>query len=459
LPEAVPDDKSEGDSTSAASATSPASAEPAAPPSAPESDEQPPPESDEQPKPDGAAPTSTATPLPQEQDPSAVPPQETEPAEQEPADTASSAQLTEPKNDGSEESASVPQQPESDKEAPEAAADDTPPAGTESDVKPAVGRYQPLEDVASEIRKRLAIPRAQERLDEIIAKTQQRLVPYLQWHQTHRDDETGTPPEVPLAEISSEPPLEIGSIPLSDEFEIQEYDLGKSMDSIVNEASPRWIPFVQVGFERGLETFQARLFPAQRYLWPKFIFWMTRSEPAYEPVLDEIRNEVVVAWKRTKALDLAVAEAEAAAIKAREAGKPLPEASAESGRTFIGPVDVRWMTTGSLPQGAGALPQPTEIPGVEGTTEDMLRSIFRMEPGEVTVMTNAAKSIVYVVRAVSSSPTPDILHDRFLHGSGVAQELQGMRLRELMNEWRSTYFDILQQEQVEWQREPANPTR
>jgi hypothetical protein len=234
--------------------------------------------------------------------------------------------------------------------------------------------------------------------------------------------------------------------------------LGQTRDTELREEGSRMLPFTESAFGPNMTKFRATVFPTQTYLWPQyaFIYWVSEIRPAYEPSLDEVRDQVILAWKRIRALELTLAAADKEASKAKAApGQSLAEVCLAQGRVFYGPLDVEWITTGSVPTGAGAIPRLGSIPDVKGTTEETLRTIFRMKPDDVGVITDAGKLNVYVVRLVSEAPSGEIRRNVFLRDRNWYETVVYMKEIERQEQLRSWYVELLQRKKVQWQREPS----
>ena len=138
------------------------------------------------------------------------------------------------------------------------------------------------------------------------------------------------------------------------------------------------------------------------------------------------------------------------------AGKPLQEVCPEPGRKFFEETNVRWLSTGNVPATAGMTPRATQIPSVPGTTEEMLRTIFRMKPGDVEMVSNADKSQVYVVRHVHGGPLGGrAAAISSLRGTGVQEEIQGALQREFNIEWQLAYEQVFRDAKVDWKNFPS----
>ena len=86
-----------------------------------------------------------------------------------------------------------------------------------------------------------------------------------------------------------------------------------------------------------------------------FVFWRREVEPERVPTLDEVRDQVIKAWKMKEALPLAQDKAAEMAKQVREAAKPLAEVFPDSAKSVIHTTQFSWMTRGSLPSGSAPI--------------------------------------------------------------------------------------------------------
>lgn len=152
----------------------------------------------------------------------------------------------------------------------------------------------------------------------------------------------------------------------------------------------------------------------------KYLFWKADENKEHVPKLDDpgVRARVVAAWKMSQALELAKAEANRLAEKARQSKAPLKEAlKQEPGAKVQEPKPFSWLTRGQVPlemndQGP---PQYSRVEGLGATGHAFMQTVFSMEPGGVSVATNMPKTEVFVIRADQFSPSAAVLWELFIH--------------------------------------------
>ncbi len=331
------------------------------------------------------------------------------------------------------------------------------------DAAAAEKKYQPLESVADEIRESLARRRAQRHMVEVIARVQGRAEAYYRKHaywkiQLTKDKEAPEPDTPTWDDIQEAEPVAIESVPLSDEFELEMYPLGQSYEiRLVNSGVDR-LPFSAIAFTDSLPMYQPRRFPQQETS-PVYVYWKTAEEAAYEPDLAEVRDEVVYAWKLDQARKFAKKAAESAAKTAREKRSALSEALAAEGRTFIDTGAISWMTGGSVGLQAGGMPQLGVIPGVRNVTDEMMHTIFRLQPGEIGVVTDSTKTVYYVVRVNEYLPELENRQEGFLATGADLPGLGSLKMRDTSQYLMSWYQGLQNELDVAWQRDPAARVR
>ena len=308
------------------------------------------------------------------------------------------------------------------------------------------------------IKERLAAETAQKNFKNAISQIQSKMDRYYRKYvfwEMEKDKANEGPPEMPdLAEVDAPIPLNVQSMPLSDRFESAAYELGQQYDLEFNSQSIEQVPFSQSAYAENLPLYQPAVFPSGQVM-TKFVYWVTAQKDAYTPDLDEIRDEVVRAWKLREARDLAMAEGEQAAATARAQGTKLSEACAKPGRNFLDTGEVTWMTGGSVGLQAGGLPQPSTIPGVEFPGPDLLKTMFRLREGEVGVALDAPQATAYVIRVAKESPSLEERQQRFL-SEGIRMRavsfLANSDSRTILQNW---YRDLMESYDVTWAQDPS----
>lgn len=396
---------------------------------------------------------------------------------QEPSEPAADG----PSTDAAEETSPAPTPTPIPQDAPqEPSADEPPPTTDASPTSEALStatpgaasgpaavdesKYQPLDEVRDEIKRMVAIPLVQVKLDALMAKVGQAFSSYqqamIQWEARRQRDPKLLAPELPdLGPFAAELPLSVESIPLTDIVGIREYPIGRSYDMLIEDRGSELVEFPNAAFQSDQALFEVTKFPTAPDQWPKYLYWVTERQESKVMTFAEAREVVELAFKRQRAFQLALTAAQQEAEKARQASKPLEEACVKSGRVFIPSTDVRWMTSLSLPTSGGMMPALGRIEGVEGVSDDMMREIFRLNPGEVGVAVNGPKSAVYVVRVISEAPSPEVRRERFMREGAGSQEMQYLAASEMFGNRRDWYTHLRESHHAKFLREPRVNTR
>jgi len=152
----------------------------------------------------------------------------------------------------------------------------------------------------------------------------------------------------------------------------------------------------------------------------RYVVWKVADTPERVPALDEVRQQVVTAWKTMKARALAQKRAEELAEKARTAGKPLAEVFPESDGFHVSRSDpFSWLTVGPVPSGRDMRLRLSEVYGVDGAGPAFMEAVFKLPDGGVVVAMNHGQMSAYVVRLAGRERTLDAMHEDFLKQSEV----------------------------------------
>ncbi len=367
---------------------------------------------------------------------------------------------------------------ESAEEKPESNSTDTPdavapdafgPKPDSSDTSPASEgetenaepvKYQPLEKVESEIRRAIANPRAQAKLDTAFATAHGRCMKYYKkevaW-QAKKDDQAPKPEPPVVDDIPAPSQLKIESTPLCDAIEIEDHALGKAYDLQISQRGVSEIPFARIGFDESIMPYMPVEFPSRRGVAGgissapvHYLFWKTRVERERTPEFTEVREQVLAAWKNMEAYNLAIEAATELADKTEKAGTSLT--AEESGRTVFEIKDVTWMTGGNVPMDTSSTPRPSMIPGVDAPGYDFYAALFSVPVGKTTATHDNPKNNAYVIRVTSESPALSVREAGFLANvtklPGIHYILQNESQRSLARK----YENLLESEEVTWNR-------
>jgi hypothetical protein len=351
----------------------------------------------------------------------AEPAAETQPADTKPAETKpAEATTTEPGKPADTAKPADPAQPAD----PVAAAPATPAAPP---------KFKPLAEVEDEIRAVLARPIAQKEMDAAIEKVRQEVGEYgrkaRKFHDSQEAAKAGSkakaaadPGPLDLEALADRFNFEAGSTELVDRFEVATTDIGQKvmefdMQSLQNrQFTP--LSFADLAFGRNEVLYDPQLVNSTE-LDVNYLYWRTAEQEASDPTFEEARDAVVAAWKLQKAFELAKAEAQKLADKAKSAAKLADVVEPEKVKTTA---PFSWLTTGSLAFGFSE-PSLSSVPEIDLAGVEFMRSVFDLAPGQTGIAPNQSQRIVYVVRVVNQEPEESVLREQFLESGGDFQSI------------------------------------
>jgi hypothetical protein len=286
-------------------------------------------------------------------------------------------------------------------------------------VPDAAPQFEPLEKVKDEIRDILAQQKAGEKLQAQFEELSGQMKRYADEHDIYSvEKQTNAkaiaPQPLDFNKLAEGKNVEVGELKSVTPLQAMKSDIGKSFREM-QSAIPgqgRQVPFVQFAFAENLPEYRAEMDQDGENNF--YLFWKTSEEPAYVPPLDEIRSEVVQAWKLNKARELAKKRGEEYAEQARTQKKSLAELFGSQPNMKVSePAPFSWLTLGNVPLQQGAEPRLSEVDGVDQAGPDFMRAVFGLPAGGVGVAFNQPQDIVYVVRAIEFEPSEEQLRDEF----------------------------------------------
>ena len=202
----------------------------------------------------------------------------------------------------------------------------SPPAAPAQSAEPKP-KYKPLAEVKDEIRRILARKKADERIMAVLSPIQSKMSKFrselILWN-TKEEDQKPAKPELSLAALAQAGNLSFHETPLASALEVSGLDIGKSRVEgqeeflrVIFEAQPEYQPGISQDSD-------------QNY----YLFWKTAETEEKVPNFDDegVRDEVLAAWKRVQARELALKKAGQLAEQARRGGKSLEAADRQGAR-------------------------------------------------------------------------------------------------------------------------------
>jgi hypothetical protein len=286
--------------------------------------------------------------------------------------------------------------------------------------------YKPLEDVKETIRQRIADKKVHDKRIAAFSSVKQLMSNYRRdlesYNSKVKQGMSAKKPEAPTPEFLADAKYDAGldghTTELVSPSEIDSSELGRSYRGPTSQ-NYSTTPFLRIAFQeasknsRGLPLYQVD--ESQDNDQNEYLWWKIDEKPAEIPKLEDIKDEVVKAWKMIQARKPAKAKAEADAQLANKDRKGLKDVLGDSQGevTTAGPFS--WYSR--LPaQLYDPLPRITltKVSGVEQGGNDFLKAVFALKEGQTGVAVNQPETIYYVVQIESEEPGLDKLHDEFL---------------------------------------------
>ena len=301
---------------------------------------------------------------------------------------------------------------------------------------PADADYLPLEEVAERIRRQIASETVGLVISEAFGEIEQQFARYNEERVLAEAAalEKGEEPQVPPMPNVQEVLNDYAGMELKETELIGAVECDRETPFGASIASTRFDPqtglqvntLMQLAYSGRMSLLQpvrTSDFEGQK----RFLVWITEEAEARTPELEEVREQVVAAWKQEQARPLAEARANELAEKAKAGEGSLSEALADEDVVIIDAGPFTWLTRGSAPLSGSTQTPPlrlSEIDGVAQPGPDFMQAVFSQQPGETTVARNHPQTHVYVIRTKMFLVTEQSLHNEFLidptaRGGGV----------------------------------------
>jgi hypothetical protein len=317
--------------------------------------------------------------------------------------------------------------------------------------------YQPLDEVRDQIRRQIAETKVNDQLRDKMGELETELhgayTKYL--GQVFDAEATEKPRPTPPPELADLAPMAKKNGIAADKtgpvsfLQLRDTPLGMSVTTDQNNR------FVLLAFGRELELYQPVAtfdLDGNRYLAMK-----TSDTPARVPTLDEVRDEVVLAWKMQKASELALKHAEEVAKKAQASGTWLADYFADNKEIHVARTDpFAWLTIGSVSPRTGMvdsfrLSQPD---GIVAAGPDFMREAFALHGSEVGAVLNHDHTIAYVLRVVEHQNTEAELREAYLSEADQWFGLAVMSQGHMQQAARTLIGNLLTSAHLKWERTP-----
>ena len=333
--------------------------------------------------------------------------------------------------------------------------------------------YQPLDEVRDEIRRLIARQKAigqqVSRMGELVSPLK---VAYTKYSLARVDAEAELgedqskvkPPEVlkDLEGFSKERDLEFAETATLSFMELRDSSIGKSATpSRTNPRTGSPLPLYFVAFSAD-DRIGARLWePVLAYDRDSngYIVIKTSDTPYTVPKLEEVRAEVVRAWKMQKAAELAMEQAKEIAEKAEPQGLSLKDYLAgEPGVKVVLTDPFSWFTTGQFSPTSRQIPVRMSTPEpIVAAGNEFMKAAFELEAGKLGTAFNHDKSIAYVIRVVQHIDSEAELRSDFVSEGQLMHRLYGFERPYQQQIGAALVSDL--RTNLDWKREPDQLTQ
>jgi hypothetical protein len=330
--------------------------------------------------------------------------------------------------------------------------------------------YQPLDEVRDEIRRELAGRRVTEQLIDLFTQLKSQLnsefTKYFAGTVGTRAEGQELPPPPPeladLAKLAEQHGLSHGKTGLKSFLEIRDdTPIGKLVD--LERSNERMtVPLLATLFSQDAELYQP--FAAYDVDANRFLVQKIAETPRRVPTLAEVKEDVIRAWKKQKAFDVAQKNAEDLAKRIQDSGSTLVDFFANDPAEkdkVIRTDPFSWWTGGEVSRLTGQQ-QPLRLgepDGVVAAGPDFMKSVFNLDDGQVAAAPNHDHSLVYVVRLDSHSMPEDALRTAYL-AEANAWPGMGAFLRDRVGVATSKLVDDVERDaDVKWERPKDNESQ
>ena len=319
--------------------------------------------------------------------------------------------------------------------------------------------FQPLEEVAEQIRQEISRQRATETIDAIFSALAADVNAYAEdralWIARGKDgDKEPTPPDATkIAEKQSLVAVE------SDWLTVNEAadggGIGGSFEFVPDPSSrfgirqQRWL---EVMFGDG--TISLRPITSRDAEGNRYFSWKQDDQEERVPTFEEARDNVEKAWRIVEARPLALEQAAALVAKMNENGfveslsKPELERVQE-----VGPFT--WLTQGAA--GVNAAPVLSSPQGLAMPGNEMMQKVFATAEGKSVAVFNEPKTICYVIGVLAFQPPENELQDRFEGILGDQRRLSMVAQTAFAEVFMDWIAGLEKDLELTWNRDPRLP--
>lgn len=316
--------------------------------------------------------------------------------------------------------------------------------------------FQPLAEVADQIRQQLTSERATQQIDAIFSALAADLTAYAEdravW--LARGQEGTAEPVAPdIEKIASKQGLvAVQSDWIAAPAAVAAGGIGSSFEFVPDPGSrfgvrqQRWVEMIFGDGGIPLRPITSRDAEGNRYF-----SWKQDDQEERIPTFAESRETVEKAWRIVAARPQAEKRASEIASEAGE--KTLKEAvGEEAGEKVLTVGPFTWLTEGSA--GFGAPPMLSSPSGLVMPGESLMRAVFTTPVNAGTTAFNEPQTFCYALRVIGHKPAEDDLRKRFAETQGDQRRI-GMVAQQAFGEVFTDWIDGLEKQTgLTWKRDP-----
>ncbi len=344
----------------------------------------------------------------------------------------------------------------------DAVAESTEAQATEGELPATTLEYKPLEEVADEIRDSLANAKVAEKIAEITDKVYNQLTVDFRNYQGKVLDAEGLGKPVPvppvsltdLTRLAAEYGLEYEKTKPLSQFELRDdVPVGMSAEIVRTGAATAESLLVNIAFGDMFDDYEP--IRSMSVDGSSYVTMRIADDPRKVPKFEDVRDEVVKAWRMQQAADIAQKRAEALATKIEQADVSLKDYFADDpNREVVEPAAFARITPGDMsPTSFMVNYRMSQPEGIEAAGPDFINKVFEAETGDVLAIENFDRSIAYIVRVKSHLKTPEKLRETFLTETDSWLGRYTMLQANRSAAQQRLFGDLFDAKNIEWQIE------
>ena len=309
--------------------------------------------------------------------------------------------------------------------------------------------FKPLAEVEDEIRAILA----GRKVDEAIPIIESQMRDYFTAFNINFDQAKEAPPMLDLKPLADEYEFEFFSTPLIADHEARRLNFAHGIQER---------EFLESLFHGAAIPFEPQIVEGDS---AKYLFWVTDFTMQEEPEnIEKIRDTVLFRWKEVNARPLAMKRAEELLEQAKASEKTLAEAFAGLGDVKVVETEpFTWKSYGEsmlaaffamrgIPPRLGEVREQGVAVGdseidnrlIVAPGERFMETAYGLGVGDIGLAMNQPETVIYIIRVTGSSPSDDVLRDRFQSAPVAEYRLAG--LPEQIMEAREAWLQQIQDE-------------